>query len=308
VHEIGGHAAVAALLGCRLERLRLFLFGGGWVDFACPAPLPRAAALAIDLGGIALEVGVGVLLVVLARGRRGFAAFCASAAGTLFVLHALFYLVTGTHAGAGDGRTLHRLLGPSAVRVGLVVGASALLVAATFAAAARLARRIAVWSDAASWSARAALIGSVALAAAAAHGALLRVEQHLRPDPVYAKTFEPEHARALARARERVAGAAGERAAEPPAPPSEPSEVASETREAGSGASESEAHREPFGARFARFPLTPLLGAAMTVAAAAGVVLASRQAPPAAGRIPLARAVVACVVALGLVLALDVAL
>jgi len=293
VHEIGGHAAVAALLGCRLERLRLFLFGGGWVDFACPAPLPRAAALAIDLGGIALQVGVGVLLALLARGRRGFAGFLATSVGLLFVLHGLFYLVTGVHEGAGDGRSLHRLLAAGPARTALVAIGSAVLVTATFAAALRLAGRIALWAPASTWGGRAALVAGAALAAAAAHGALQQVEQRWRADPVYAATFEPEHERALAAALRRLEAEAQRLEDAPRAPAAAPEALL--------------ARRAALEQRFAVFPLKPVLGVAMAAAAAAGVTLACRRPPGTPHPLPLRAAMVAFSLAFGLVLAVTLA-
>jgi len=32
LHELGGHYGVARSFGCSLTELRLYLFGGGWVD------------------------------------------------------------------------------------------------------------------------------------------------------------------------------------------------------------------------------------------------------------------------------------
>jgi hypothetical protein len=283
LHEIAGHGGVAAALGCRLTELRLFLFGGGWVSYDC-AELTRAGDLAIDLGGIALELLASAALLALARGRRGVPGLLAAAGGLLFALHALFYLVTGVHYGAGDGRGLHALLGPGPGRAALVAAGSAVLVAATFLAAQRLATRIGVWVPAQRPVARAALVAGAVLAAAALHGALLLAEQRWRADPVYAATFQPEHERAIAAQLERFTQA-----------PRTAAEIA--------------ARRRALEARHAPFPLTPVLGAAMTLAALAGVVRSTRSAPPGpAEAVRLGPAAAACALALAAALAIDRAL
>lgn len=140
LHELAGHGGVAALFGCRLTGLRLFLFGGGYVEYDCP-PLDLGAGLAIDLGGIALELGLGTVPVLLARGRPGLLPLLAALAGGLFVLHGLFYLVTGVYDGAGDGRQLHQRLG--AARPAFVALAGMALVALTLTTTRALAERLA---------------------------------------------------------------------------------------------------------------------------------------------------------------------
>lgn len=278
LHEALGHGAVAAALGCRLTGLRLFLFGGGYVRFDCAA-LPLAAQLAIDLGGIALELALGAGLLALARGRRGVPGLFATAIGLLFVLHALFYLATGVHYGAGDGRTLHGLLG--ARRTAFVAVTSAVLVAASFVAGHRLGARIGVWVTAPRRWTRVAIVAGAALAAAAAHGALQRAEQRWLTDPVYTATFQPEHERRIAAELHRFAEQ-----------PHAPGEIAAEHRRL---------ERE-----HAPFPLTPALGAGMAFASLAGVVASSRRLPaPAVEPIRLAGAAVACAASVVLVLALD---
>lgn len=281
LHEIAGHGGVAAAVGCRLTGLRLFLFGGGYVDYECAALAP-AGALAIDLGGIALELIAGAGLLWLARGRRGVLGLFAAAAGLLFVLHALFYLVTGVHYGVGDGRGLHGLLGPG--RAALVVAGSAALVGATFVAARGLAARIGAWVPAPRPGARAAMVAGAALAAAVLHGALMLAEQRLLADPVYAASFRPEHEREIAAQIQRFEEQ-----------PRTPAELA--------------AQRQVLEERHAVFPLTPVLGVGMALAALAGVALSARRAPPApAAPVRLGPAALACALSIALTVAIDRAL
>ena len=278
LHELGGHGGAAAAAGCRVTELRLFLFGGGWIGYDCP-PLAPAPGLAIDLGGIALELTLGALAIGWARRRAGALPLAATLAGWLFVLHGLFYLVTGVHYGMGDGRRLHGLLG--AARGPLVAVGSVALAAGSFAAATALVHRLAAWLPASGASARTATLAAAALVAAAGHGVLMRAEQAWRADPVYAATFEPEHERAVA---EHMRTFEQER-------PRTSTELAT--------------RRRVLVERHAPFPLTPLLAASMTIAAFAGIVRVARRPPAPAGAPPLPAAALACAAALAAVVLAD---
>ncbi|OQY57645.1 MAG: hypothetical protein B6245_15965 [Desulfobacteraceae bacterium 4572_88] len=103
-----------------LGGFRLFVFGGGWV---CFAPLPAGtnpsffSRLLVELGGIAVELLIGILLVLMlrfvtaSRSVRGLMA----ATSAVLIVHSLFYLFIGTYYGAGDGHTLFYVL-PEGVR------------------------------------------------------------------------------------------------------------------------------------------------------------------------------------------------
>lgn len=250
LHEVGGHQVPAAAFGCTLGEIHLFVFGGGWVDFGC-TDLDLAQALTIDLGGIALELVVGTGLVVAARRRpAGPASLAVLCVGALWIVHALFYLVTGVHYGVGDGRTLHRLLGDR--RVWLVGAGTFAAVAACACFADALARRVAPRVPAASRQGRVALLATAMLAAAALHGALAWGEQRLRADPVYAASFTPEHEERIAADLRRFEQAR----------PRTPEEVS--------------AARRAIVAKRTPFPLRPVLGTAMGLAALAGIARALR--------------------------------
>ena len=281
LHEIAGHGGAAAAVGCRLTELRLFRFGGGYVGYECGA-LGLAQELAIDLGGIALELAAGAGLLWLARRRGGLLGLFAVATGLLFVLHALFYLATGVHYGGGDGRMLHGLLG--ADRAFLVLAASALLLGGSLVAGRQLGARLAAWVPARGWRARAATLAAAVLAAAALHGVLMRAEQALLADPVYAATFQPEHERQIAAQLERFEQA-----------PRTPAERAVQQR----------ALRE----QHAVFPLTPVLGVGIGLTALAGIAAACRRSGAAPGApLPthaLRTAALACALSIALVFAID---
>lgn len=286
LHELAGHAGVAALFGCRLDALRLFVFGGGYVGYDCAQPLLPAQRLAVDQGGIALELVVGALLYAASRRReQGLAGLALAGFGLLYLLHGGFYLVTGVHDGVGDGRSLHGLLG--AARAPLVALGSLVLVGACFGFARGLARRLAPSLAPAAPRARLALLAGALLAATAAHAGLMKAEQGFAADQAYAASFRPQREVEIDAQLRRYA-------AERP-----------RTHE------ELGAQRRTLETRSAQFPLTPLLGTGMALASLAGLgleVLRRRAgepaAPPWCAR-SLRRAGALCAVSLGIVIALD---
>lgn len=254
LHEIGGHWGVAAAFGCRLREIHLFFFGGGWVDFDC-APLTPAQTLAIDLGGIALQLAVAAPLLLLARRwPRSPAGLACSAVGGLFVVHGLFYLVTGVHYGVGDGRVLRELL--EADRGAFVAAGSAVLVACCGVGAFALARRLAPRLPAGRWPARVATLASAMLLATATHGALTWTEMRLRDDRVYAAAFQPAVERKI---EAEVKNFEAEK-------PRTQEQVA--------------VRRQQLASQNRVFPLRAVLGIAMGVAAFSGVAIALRSCHP----------------------------
>ena len=282
LHELAGHYGVARLFGCSLSELRLFLFGGGFVDYACP-PLTPAQHLATDLGGIAVQLAAGVALALgAARLRGGVAALVAASAAALFVLHGLFYLVTGVHYGVGDGRSLHVGLG-AARRLPVAIG-SALLVALGFFAARGLGRRLAAWVPTGRTSGRLAWIGAAVLLAAGLHAAAFAAEQRVLADATYAETFRPQ---ATVEVEQTLSRLERER-------PLPPAEIA--------------AARRRLEAQSAPFPLRPLLVVALGAAVLAGLATSLRgdtgmTLQPVRDALPAAIAL--CVAAQLVVIALD---
>ncbi len=115
LHEFAGHALAWRLMGGKLSGFRLFLFGGGRVQFRYTDDISNLSVvqeLTVQLSGIAVELAVGIILTILAiilRPGRAFRALLVSAAGVLIV-HALFYLTVGVYYGSGDGRLIFTLL------------------------------------------------------------------------------------------------------------------------------------------------------------------------------------------------------
>jgi hypothetical protein len=280
LHELLGHYGVARAFGCRLGELELFLFGGGWVSYDC-ATSSLAQELATDLGGIALELGLGALLYAIARRRDGLLGLALASLGLLYVVHGAFYLVTGVHDGVGDGRTLHRLLGGA--RAPLVALGSAALVAACFAFARDFARRAAPSVAAFGPAERVGAVAAAVFLACAAHGGLMLAERAWAQDEVYAASFTSER---------EVAIEAELRRFEVEQKPT-PEQVAAQR------ARIQAAQPQPF-------PLVPVLGAGMALAALAGLALVLR-ADTEAQRSPwrLGAPALACALSLAAVLVLD---
>jgi hypothetical protein len=188
-HELVGHGGTALAVGAHVVQVRLFWFAGGWIRYV-GAP-SHAAALAIAMGGIAVELVAGTALALGVRGdtlgRR-----ILRGIGAALVLHATWYLATGAFSGFGDGVLLYRELGdariPVAIAAGLVTCAACYLGAREVlgALAATLPRhRVA------------GTIGAI-IAAAALHGALAIGELRVRADRTYAQTMAPERERVVA--------------------------------------------------------------------------------------------------------------
>jgi hypothetical protein len=284
LHELGGHYGVARSFGCSLTELRLFLFGGGWVNYDCRA-LTSAQELATDLGGIAIELAAGALLGLgVARFVRApLARLLVAGMGALFVLHGLFYLVTGVHYGVGDGRMLHGML--AGRRGGWVAAGSALLVALCFALVRRLAATLSPWIPAGPALLRVALATAAILLAAALHAIGFAAEQRVLAEPTYAATFRPQAEIAVEQELRRF---------EVERPRTGP-EVA--------------AQRRALEAEHAVFPLRPVLAVLLAIATFAGLFVALRGADADdarwAARGTLARAALVCAIAQGVVIALD---
>lgn len=184
-HEFVGHGGVALAVGSTIDGFELFLFAGGHISSVRDTPLTQAESLSIALGGIAVQLLLGIVALALTRWcRRGSIAHIALLAyGGVVIIHGLFYLSAGTFHGYGDGWGLNRALG--ADRVYLCVPIAAAVVAITYAATARL---VGVLRSRLPGDSRGAQLGAILVAGALAgggHAALSFGELALRPDPVY---------------------------------------------------------------------------------------------------------------------------
>jgi hypothetical protein len=279
MHEVVGHGGAALAVGAHVTSVHLFYFAGGWIRYR--GATSDAAALAVAMGGIAVELLCAAALWRAARGE-GSARRLVRGIACALVVHATWYLATGTWHGYGDGALLYHLLG--GWRRPFAIGAGLAGCAAAFAGAREVTG---VLADAVP-SRR--VLGPIvaALLAAGVNVALAAGELHLRHDATYHETMQPEREReievALARwqAEQRARGVAPDDAAR--------------AREA---AQVQRAH--PRGVPFAW-----LLAVALAASALAGLL----KRRPGGGALPrrvLARAAVAAAVGLALVVAIQAA-
>jgi hypothetical protein len=254
LHELVGHGGAATLLGGRVVDYGLFYFGGGWIRYQWPPGESLAAALAVSMGGIALEVIAAAAALAVAFWTRVRNAPVAQVAlvgfATADLLHAGFYLATGTHHGFGDGGLLHAELG--AARAALVVPVAAADVIAGFLLGRCLARLAGHWSGARSRGGRAAAMVSAAAMAALAHGALTLSERAAVRDPTYSRIMQPESERRAEHDLQRMAAEARGRGA-----PLDERAIA--------------AVRAELERRHRAFPLVPVLAGLLALAWGAGV-------------------------------------
>ncbi len=195
VHELGGHAAPVVALGGHVRDVHFFLFAGGYVTYDRAQPLALGERLLVSLGGIALELVAGAVLLAIARAarRRPIARVATLGAGTVLLLHGLFYLSSSAYHGYGDGYTLRRWLGDR--RLWLVVPVAIAAVVAGFACARVLVGELGGWMTG---SGRAARVGWILLAVAlagGAHAALTFGELALHENRTYAGVMEHEDTR-----------------------------------------------------------------------------------------------------------------
>src|SRR6185436_16637992 len=73
LHEVGGHAVPAKVLGANHVEVRLSPLGGGYVSPTFPKPVSTTGTMIFDLGGIALNLITGAAAWFAARrlGSRG---------------------------------------------------------------------------------------------------------------------------------------------------------------------------------------------------------------------------------------------
>jgi len=282
-HELVGHGGVVLACGGRVLDVGLFWFAGGWIRYDL-AIRTRDVMLAVALGGIALELAVGLALWFAAR-RPTLGMQLVRAVGAALVVHACWYLATGTWHGYGDGALLRRELGDARWVVAIPAGAAAI----GFAYAG--ARAILGVLAATVPGRRAARIGGLVLAVLVAGGLQLGLalgEVAIRGDRTYGAIMQTARERVIAQelARwERAQGLQGR----------ELDRVARQAR----ARALADQHRE--------LPFAPVLGVLVLAAIAAGAARArAGEAAPVPRRL-VAIVTASAVVSVALVIALDIA-
>ncbi len=216
VHEFVGHGGSAWLFGGTVTHWRLFLFGGGWIQYERAPWYSLAEQQVIALAGVSLQALVAALLWwrsrrVLRRASSGAATPGAALQARLFGIvarllwaHGCLYILFGTHYGFGDGRLLHEAL--SAPARLLVLGPLALALTYSSYGLAREAMLLAADLELGYRAQRIVRAGLAIVVAASLHYGLFWVEaQTVDPDQTYAAIMEQELSRKLAAHMARLA-------------------------------------------------------------------------------------------------------
>ncbi|HEY4182403.1 MAG TPA: hypothetical protein VGM90_36470 [Kofleriaceae bacterium] len=125
-HELVGHGGAATLMGGHVTAVRLFWFAGGWVRYENL----NHGRLFVSMGGIGVELVVGAAIaLLLMRKRSSFGVVIVRCVGAALVIHAAWYLATGTFHGYGDGLYVHDALGDASAVVWLPAAILAVTVA-----------------------------------------------------------------------------------------------------------------------------------------------------------------------------------
>src|SRR6188768_3869628 len=101
LHEWAGHGGVAAACGGTIGQVRLFWFGGGWIHYDLPKDASLAAHVASTMGGIGIELVLGMILWIALARRTSLLAKLVRACAAAVVIHAAWYLSVGTYHGFG---------------------------------------------------------------------------------------------------------------------------------------------------------------------------------------------------------------
>ena len=197
LHEVIGHGGVVKAIGGSIDGYHLYWFAGGFIEFSRTTPYGPVEELAVFLGGIVLEIVLGVIALLVCRATRPgtMLRIVLLAYAAIVLVHAGYYLAAGTFHGFGDGQVLYRQLGAN--RLYLVLPVALMLLAAAHVLArhlvARVRARLSV-SKHAVW-----LVGAAVLLAGAGHAALSFGELAIRPNPTYRATMQSERMRAIDR-------------------------------------------------------------------------------------------------------------
>ena len=188
LHEWAGHGGVAALCGGTIEKVRLFWFAGGWIHYDLPKDASMAAHVASTMGGIGLELVLGMIVWVALARRTGLVARLVRACGAAFVIHAAWYLSVGTYHGFGDGSLVRAVAGDTK-RLVIALPAGAVVLAMSYFGARQI---MGVLAGSIVAPRRWAGLVIAVLIAAGFQGALVVGEMSVRRDESYQVAMRPE--------------------------------------------------------------------------------------------------------------------
>lgn len=279
-HELVGHGGTAIAAGADVTDVQLFWFAGGWIRYHLPAA--GHGELAIALGGIVLEAVAGTAIFAAFRRRDGLGGRIACGIGAALIIHAGWYLATGTWHGYGDGVVIHRELGDAKWLVS--VPAAVIVCVAAYGGARSV---LGVLAETLSSRRIAGMIIAIVIAGGVQGGAAVG-EVMVRRDAAYTQIMRPERERQIALEMQRWAELQRQRGARP----SDDERAAAE---------------RDIAAKHRTFPFAWLLGVATALAIIAGARRSRRGSGEPIGRRLLVRAAVIAGASLALVIAIDLA-
>ncbi len=190
IHEFVGHAATAALVGSDITGYHLFWFGGGYVGYSRAEPFSLGEGLFVALGGLVLEIVLGIVCLLWARKlRRGSIAHMGVLGfGVGHLVHSLHYLAGGTFHGYGDPWILYRELGGN--RVFVACALASIMCVLGFVLARHMAGVLRGLLGRHGTRAQLLIVIGAVVTAGAALAALAFGEQALTPNKSYKATFK----------------------------------------------------------------------------------------------------------------------
>jgi len=190
LHEFLGHAATAAAVGCDIDGYYVFWFGGGYVRYSRAEAFSLGESLFVALGGLALEIIIGVICLLWARKLKAGSVWQITVLGfgVGHLLHSLHYMAGGSYHGYGDPWIVYRELGES--RVYLSVALAVVMCALGFVLARHLAGFLRGGLAGHGKHSQLAIIVAAVVTAGGMHAGLAFGEQALAPNRTYKATFK----------------------------------------------------------------------------------------------------------------------
>lgn len=184
VHEFLGHGGAALAVGGTVNKVQLFWFAGGWIQYQVPPTW--SAHVLVALGGCASELLIALPLWFATKQP------ILRAAAAAIIAHATWYLSAGTWHGFGDGNTLYQAFGDWRWRFAIAAGAGCVAIA--FFGARHVFGTLRAFAGH-RWP---ALIGALVLAAAVNAGLMIG-ELRVRRDFIYTAITTSESTRVVER-------------------------------------------------------------------------------------------------------------
>jgi len=195
-HEFIGHGIPCYAFGGEIGEFRLFLFGGGWINYSIQEVIHSKGlfpAIIVQISGVLSEIVIGSALIFLIRFLkvRLVRAIIISLILILFV-HASYYFTISMYYGTGDGSPLYFFLNEP-TRLLFVALMSMLTVSIAYVLSLKYSPFIRTWVILEKKKDYIIVFCLSALIAGLFHGTLTIGEQYFSRDKHYASLKTPEN-------------------------------------------------------------------------------------------------------------------